>query len=151
MQPVELVSNSETPGELAFVTGWGRDNVKVNLGPSIRLRGATVSIIDRNKCNKTFGNDVTERMLCAGDDGKSCKISFYHTYLQLYTFLNVFFPSYNNNLVCPGDIGGPLVKNGTKELIGVASWGDDCTKTQYPGVYARVASVRSWIKEIANV
>lgn len=37
------------------------------------------------------------------------------------------------------------VKDGT--LIGVASFGVGCGREEYPGVYARVASVRTWLDE----
>ena len=32
-------------------------------------------------------------------------------------------------------------------VVGVVSWGADCGKEQYPGVYARVTHVRDWIDE----
>lgn len=55
----------------------------------------------------------------------------------------------NNSLFIEiGDSGGPLVSvsgesDGT--LVGVASFGIGCGRENYPGVYANVASVRSWI------
>lgn len=36
-------------------------------------------------------------------------------------------------------------------LIGIVSFGMDCADAYYPGVYARVASVRSWIKTNSGV
>ena len=32
-------------------------------------------------------------------------------------------------------------------IVGVVSWGVNCGKAQYPGVYARVTHVRDWIDE----
>lgn len=36
-------------------------------------------------------------------------------------------------------------------LIGLVSFGMDCADVTYPGVYARVSSVRPWIKSVSGV
>lgn len=38
-----------------------------------------------------------------------------------------------------------------KVLIGVTSFGYNCGEAGFPGVYAKISSVRSWIREIASV
>ena len=50
---------------------------------------------------------------------------------------------------CQGDSGGPLVAR--NKLVGVVSWGIGCAEDGFPGVYARVSSVRDWIKSVSDV
>ena len=45
---------------------------------------------------------------------------------------------------CQGDSGGPMVVNGV--LAGVVSWGNECADPDYPGVYAKVLTVKGWIE-----
>lgn len=54
---------------------------------------------------------------------------------------------------CYGDSGGPLVEdhNGHVRLIGVVSFAKGCAKPNYPGVYARVSSVRRWIESVTGI
>ena len=48
---------------------------------------------------------------------------------------------------CKGDSGGPLATkvDGKWTLIGVVSYGKNCSVPDYPGVYGRVTSVLDWI------
>jgi trypsin len=39
----------------------------------------------------------------------------------------------------------------SKKLVGVVSWGADCAKPGFPGVYSRISSVRDWIKENSGI
>lgn len=64
---------------------------------------------------------ITERMFCAGIEGKDA---------------------------CQGDSGGPLIISG--RLAGVTSFGGGCARADYPGVYVNVAALASWIQENAS-
>ncbi|XP_058463101.1 trypsin 5G1-like [Malaya genurostris] len=125
-QAVELPRQDEelADGSLCRVSGWGNTQ---NVQESSRyLRAADVPSVNQEQCAtayESFGG-ITERMLCAGykEGGKDA---------------------------CQGDSGGPLVSGG--KLVGVVSWGLGCAQPNYPGVYSRVASVRSWIEEITGI
>ncbi|XP_046980601.1 trypsin delta-like [Schistocerca americana] len=122
-QAVGLASdNYDPPGGLAVtVTGWGATYTD---GPSANsLLKVDISILDRNTCRNTFANinTVTDRMVCAGQAGKS---------------------------VCSGDSGGPPVSGSTQ--VGIVSWGSSrCEAT--PGVFANVGNLRSWIRSASGV
>jgi len=50
---------------------------------------------------------------------------------------------------CVGDSGGPLicVENDKPVLRGVVSWGYKCAQQNFPGIYARVATVTEWVNQ----
>lgn len=107
-------------GTLVTVSGWG--NTKNPNESSDVLRAVQVPKVNQKVCQEAYTNfgDVTDRMICAGytQGGKDS---------------------------CQGDSGGPMALDGT--LVGVVSWGFGCAEPNYPGVYARVASVLPWIAE----
>lgn len=109
-------------GSMCTVSGWG-DTLNY-IENNIMLRAVNVPSYSQEQCSKALANKITEQMICAGyaAGGKDS---------------------------CQGDSGGPLVSDG--KLIGVVSWGKGCARPKLPGVYARVSSVREWIREIAEV
>lgn len=83
-----------------------------------------VPFVDTDVCLKSYPDRITDRMFCAGD-------------------LKGGVGS------CNGDSGGPVVMNGIQ--YGLVSWSFGCGEPDYPGVFAKVSSVREWIKEVAGV
>ena len=63
--------------------------------------------------------------------------------------------NYWSTYFCPslfsGDSGGPLNYYNPitkkEELVGIVSWGIGCAAASYPGVYADVASLYTWVKQ----
>ncbi|KAJ8117213.1 hypothetical protein OPT61_g1544 [Boeremia exigua] len=110
-------------GSGARTAGWG--NTQSASESSANLRKVDVPIVGRATCVANYQLDsppktVTADMVCAGlaAGGKDS---------------------------CQGDSGGPLVDASTGTLIGVVSWGTGCALAGFPGVYARVSSMRSFI------
>ena len=111
-------------GSVATVTGWG--TLSSGGSQPDKLQEVDVNVISNSQCAGNYGsNSITSAMVCAADTGKDS---------------------------CQGDSGGPMVtqENGRHAQIGVVSWGIGCASPNYPGVYARVTSVKSWIQSIAS-
>jgi trypsin len=123
--PIRLHTNTSGPaaGTSAFISGWGATSYE---GPgSQHLRGALITVIagPADECgNYGAAQFDQKRMLCAGrmEGGVD---------------------------TCQGDSGGPLVVpvGGNWELAGVTSWGFECARPNFPGVYARVSTYVPWI------
>ncbi|XP_070161406.1 trypsin-1-like [Polyergus mexicanus] len=119
LQPVKLAEKELADGVMVNVTGWGMVKPGGKMSPV--LRKISLPIVDRTTCQNRYKKyrSVTDRMICAG-------------YIQ------------GGKDSCEGDSGGPLTVNGT--LYGIVSWGYECSKPFYPGVYTNVADLRWWIK-----
>lgn len=129
-------------GTPALVSGWGDT---LNSGESSEfLRAVTVPTVSQNYCMLVYPG-LTNMMFCAGKvragGADSCQVSG----LWIYSFMVKLHCSIQ------GDSGGPLKRISDGVQIGVVSFGNGCGLRFYPGVYARIAAVRSWIKIVAKV
>lgn len=107
------------PNDRCIVSGWGRekDNQKV-----YSLQWGELKLI--GNCSRFYpGRYYEKEMECAGTDDGSID-------------------------ACKGDSGGPLVcqdANNVSYVWGVVSWGENCGKPEFPGVYTKVANYFDWI------
>lgn len=119
IQPIALQSEIEevTAGTTCYVSGWGYEQESSSRIPNM-LRAVDVKVVTNSDCNNKYGyGQIRSSMMCAQTEGKDS---------------------------CQGDSGGPLVCYG--KLAGVVSWGYGCARWQYPGVYANISWLRSWIE-----
>ncbi|XP_077482269.1 serine protease 33 [Stigmatopora argus] len=130
ISPVCLpTSGALFPGGMrCHVTGWGHIRNNVPLSGAGPLQEVQVPIISQESCREMYQTeqvDILYDMICAGyqEGGKDS---------------------------CQGDSGGPLVcqmLNGTWVQAGVVSFGLGCAEENQPGVYARLTSYTSFIRD----
>ncbi|XP_025835628.1 trypsin-7-like [Agrilus planipennis] len=112
-------------GTMATVAGWG-DLSDGGVIPT-QLQAVTIPIISNEECirhyNGTFAL-ISDRSLCA-----------------------LYAPGGRD--ACRGDSGGPLTVNGV--LYGVVSQGIGCADPRYPGIYANVSNLRSFIEDVTGL
>lgn len=120
---LETVTDYETQaadGELLSVIGWGHTREGATQTERF-LRKVTVPVIKAETCNSNYGGTVLDGMFCAGIGGKDS---------------------------CQGDSGGPIsTLTDDPQQVGIVSWGYGCARTNYPGVYTRLADYSNWIDE----
>lgn len=122
--------DEETPeGEFARVLGWGR--TMNPLESSDYLRQVELMVISSEECEEAY-KDYKILM----EPNKICAI---HP------------ERIDGKDACQGDSGGPLQRLGDGKLIGIVSFGIGCAQAKHAGIYAKVSSVRGWIKETAKV
>jgi len=127
------------PGQPARVAGWGNTSATGSAYPD-NFRIGNVVIFPDQSCGGgesfTVGNVVfrgfkrgeafPDTMVCAAGATSTSRVID----------------------SCQGDSGGPLVvgEGVAARLVGIVSWGDTCA-SNYPGVYARVATMSSFLQE----
>ncbi|XP_074055094.1 tryptase-2-like [Macrotis lagotis] len=112
------------PKTQCWVTGWGDISENVPLPQSYALQETDVRIVDLYTCQILYDPEpINNEMLCAGHTRKN---------------------------FCDGDSGGPLVcqlRDGKWIQVGVVSFTRNCATPLLPGVYSRVSSYVSWIRQ----
>jgi len=112
-----------TGGQSLTVMGYGR--IEEDGDYSKKLRDVKVPAVKNSECYSAYGDIFRKTiMFCAGKLGKDA---------------------------CSGDSGGPIIlRRGNRHIVlGVVSYGLGCAREDYPGVYARVSAVTTWIKNVA--
>ncbi|KAG2466075.1 GRAA protein, partial [Polypterus senegalus] len=123
VQTLRLPTKGVHPGAgtICRIAGWGK--TEYNGNPADALQEVTVKVISKEECNgrDSYNGKLTTSMMCAGERYKGGKD------------------------VCQGDSGGPLICGDT--YTGIASFGVQCGKRNFPGVYTRLSDdYLDWIK-----
>ncbi|XP_047532122.1 transmembrane protease serine 9-like [Vanessa atalanta] len=129
VRPICLPSEDMIFGDLPLtVAGWGKTRQGA-LTSSRYLLETRVKLVMSHVCTKSSiykDNFVSDTMMCAYSLGKDA---------------------------CQGDSGGPIFATHSRThhkkwyQVGIVSWGIDCAKPDYPGVYTIVAKYIPWIKQ----
>lgn len=111
--PTGRAASNTFVGTFATVIGWGTDKYKGKENNA--LQEVKLPVWSNYECDKTYFQRITDIFLCAGlpEGGKDA---------------------------CQGDSGGPLMlelESGKWTQIGIVSFGNECAKPGYPGVYTR--------------
>lgn len=108
------------------VAGWG--STRTGGASSSKLMQAKVPMVTQSECSNAYRNvgqvSIGDTKVCAGTGGRD---------------------------TCNGDSGGPLLSD-TLELgysiVGITSFGVDCARPDFPGVYTRVDKYLDWIEPL---
>lgn len=119
-----------------IATGWGLTDRNGDKG-SDHLQKVVLEMFGYDKCNVSYANIITDRLLKNGInlDSQMCAGS-----------------ADSINDTCQGDSGGPLQIYHPKlfcmySIVGVTSFGKTCGVQGIPGVYSRVSNYLDWIEE----
>merc|ERR1712130_796712 len=108
-----------------IVVGWG--STSTGTGPTSRLRQAPVQMVTQQQCANAYRQvsrvTIGATKLCAGEGTRD---------------------------TCNGDSGGGLFSRnlgGGFAVVGVTSFGVECAREDFPGVYTRVDEYLPWIQQ----
>ncbi|XP_011180882.2 trypsin delta [Zeugodacus cucurbitae] len=123
IKPIPLAVTAPPDGAVAVVTGWGTKRSGSQTLPT-QLQAVNLDVVSSETCGSDiygYGEGISDTMICAYTTGKDS---------------------------CQGDSGGPMVSGGV--LVGVVSWGAGCAFPNFPGVYADVAALHTWVENNAK-
>ncbi|XP_075055392.1 transmembrane protease serine 12 [Mixophyes fleayi] len=126
IQPVCLATRAlpVDPLTQCFITGWGTTTPGGEI--SVILQEAQIYVIPTSICNSPgwYNGIITGNMLCAGYESGGID-------------------------TCQGDSGGPFVcympEKDRFYQLGITSFGYNCAKAHYPGVYTLMENYANWI------
>jgi secreted trypsin-like serine protease len=127
-RPIDVAGSADAslfePGDPVRAIGWGvgYDPQSDRYYKPNQLFQVNVRIVSDADCTQAYGGQfIASSMLCAASPAKD---------------------------TCYGDSGGPLMAQSEQPsrwvLVGVTSWGEGCAQEGFPGVYARMADLRSF-------
>jgi len=110
--------------ETVWLAGWGTTSFQGETSPVLK-QTSLHTMPDR--CGQIYRNYNNQKQMCAGAYG-------------------------GGRDTCQGDSGGPLMYESNEQwfLNGVVSYGYECARDGYPGVYARVSYYLPWIRSITS-
>merc|ERR1719352_509441 len=119
-------NSQQYTGWQAVVSGWGTTS-----------SGGATSDVLKETSQTILANTAAECIQGAGGPGSTASVP--GTKMCAYK---------QGTDSCQGDSGGPLVvmEGGRWTVVGVVSYGFDCAKPGFAGVYARVTNYLSWIQ-----
>lgn len=126
IQPVSLSNSTGRKDELLEISGFGGE---YEGGPNSRtLKSVVLPYVPSEVCRleTNYGNKISNDYFCSGvpQGGKDS---------------------------CTGDSGGPVVRLGTNQLIGLTIWGEGCGLPKQPSVNIKISNYLTWISDTVGV
>lgn len=134
------------------------DIITMNQNPAFPLPGAKVTVygygdVDDSDKITRLSREILKADLrvVSKEDCEAIEAEFEGNNVTLAGYVDgttMICAKHNDKDSCQGDSGGPLVqhrRDGSKELVGIVSWGVGCANA-FPGVYAAASSAFRWTR-----